>query len=134
MYTYIITVVNTVQNSGKSNYRYVTFSFLAQITLHPEDTHVVYAGDTAIFTCVASGKPLPSIAWKRNDVELNNNDSQIIITEQFVTEEGITLVKSYLEICSAAPGDAARYSCTAENEIAMDTFSFNVTVKTEGRD
>ena len=95
--------------------------------VHPEKAHMVNAGDTAVLTCVASGKPLPIITWREDGVD-RKDDSRITITEEVVSVGGTVLKKSYLEICNSTTEDSGEYSCIVDNEIGDDTFNFTLIV------
>ena len=104
----------------------------AQIVIRPNKTSAMNAGSTVTFVCVASGDPNPSISWNRGDTVLNN-DSRVTIYEDLVTENGVMLVRSILELCSAEEADAGQYSCFAENILGNDTASFVLTVNTQSK-
>ena len=85
-----------------------------------------------LFTCVASGKPLPYISWTQNNSN-NGNGSQVTITETlFQDEHGVTLVKSVMEVCGAVPAHTGIYSCTANNIFGSDSAIFELLVHSEG--
>ena len=104
----------------------------AEIVIRPNQTIAVDAGNTVTFVCVASGDPNPSISWNRGDTVLNN-DSRVTIYEDLVTENGVTFVRSILELCSAEEADAGQYSCFAENILGNDTASFVLTVNAQSK-
>ena len=104
----------------------------AQIAIRPNQTIAVDAGNTITFVCVASGDPNPSISWNKGDTVLNN-DSRITIYENLVTENGVALVQSILELRSTEEADAGQYSCFAENVLGNDTASFVLTVNAQSK-
>ena len=99
---------------------------------HPQDKVQAYANNTVVCTCVGYGKPVPYITWERNSNELGS-DSRITITESLVTDSsGVIYVESVLKICDSRVSDSNWYSCTAENELGRDVFSFELSVIVEG--
>ena len=88
-------------------------------------------GDTIAFTCVAYGTPLPYITWSRNDSSLSNY-SYVTVFEEFMSHNGVTVVKSTLEICGASLEDSGEYSCSADSGISSESFSFVLQVVIEG--
>lgn len=105
------------------------FYYVAEVEILPEFATEVDANTTALLTCVASGSPLPSIIWTRNGSALHNI-SDAYIFETRITLHQFTFVKSVLEICSNSSNE---FSCTADNEIENDTFSFNVFLNENGK-
>jgi len=105
------------------------FHCIAEVEIHPEFATEVDANTTALLTCVASGSPLPSIIWRRNGSTLHNI-SDAYIFETRITSHQLTFVKSVLEICGNS-GD--EFSCTADNVIANDTFSFDLFLNKDGK-
>ena len=93
----------------------------------PEDGLVV-AGNTILFTCVGYGGESTSVSWKKGDASLVN-DSRTTITNDLITEGGVTFLQSVLEICSTEVG---QYSCTADNGVGNDTAMFTLTVTQAG--
>ena len=99
--------------------------------MRPNQTFAVDAGNTITFLCVASGNPTPSISWNREDTVLNN-DSQVTVYEELVTENEVTFLQSILELC-AEEADAGQYSCFANNTLGNDTASFVLTVNAQSK-
>ena len=102
----------------------------ARIVLNPQSGDVL-AGRSAVLVCMAHGVPVPSITWVKNSITLIN-DSDVIIHERELMERGMTFLRSVLKICSATESDGGQYSCIANNGIGNDSFSFEVTITTEG--
>ena len=87
-----------------------------------ESTNVT-AGDTIIFNCTATGFPLPTIEWFKNDVKISPNDSLVlvpfgvlIITNSF--SYSLPTIVSQLTIQEIDIFDMAMYYCQASNELA----------------
>ena len=83
--------------------------------------------------CLATGKPLPSITWKRNGVNLSNG-SLTTLYEGLVMEDRTLLAKSVVQICGAGKQVATEISCSADNGITNDLFNLTLTVISEGED
>ena len=98
--------------------------------LHPaRDTHIE-AGSTVVLTCVAYGVPPPSLIWSRNGSLLSSNDSHVTIYSELMTDSGsgVVFMKSIVKLCRSQLTDAGIYSCSAENELGIHNFSFQVTI------
>ena len=91
----------------------------------------VEAGSTVILTCVGYGDPAVSVTWNMEDVQLDNN-SQITIYEELVTENGIVLVQSNLVICSVDETDSGQYSCVVSNVLGNTSVNFDLSVTPTG--
>ena len=63
-----------------------------------------------------------------------NNNSRVTIYEELVTENGVTFVRSILELCNLEEADAGQYSCFANNTIGNDTASFMLTVNAQSKE
>ena len=106
----------------------------AQVLLAPGNISVV-SGDTADLACLAYGIPLPNITWTKDGVPLNNNSitDRITTYEGVITEGGVALARSFLQICSLQPSDDGQYSCVADNDIGNATTSnFELIVSVPG--
>ena len=77
------------------------------ITENPTDTTVV-PGNTASFTCSASGQPLPTFTWYHNGVELTTSET---VT---VSSSGGT---SRLSVSDVGEEEEGEYHCQAENDL-----------------
>ena len=95
--------------------------------IRPNQTTALDAGNAITFTCVAYGIPNPSISWNKGDTLLSNG-SRATIYEELLTENGVTLVHSFLELRSVEETDAGQYSCFADNTLCNDTASFELAV------
>ena len=100
--------------------------------IRPNQTVAVDAGNTITFVCVTHGNPNPSISWNREDTVLSNN-SRITIFDELLTENGVTFLRSIIELCSAEEADAGQYSCFADNTLGNDTASFVLTVNAQSK-
>ena len=71
-----------------------------------------------IFTCQATGEPVPTITWYFNGIMINvsDNSKHNVSSDQF----NGTVVKSSLSILNAQSLDVGAYTCQAENIIGID--------------
>ena len=79
-------------------------------------------GDTASFTCQATGEPVPTISWYFNGTLLADGATHTISE---------TLVNSTLTIMSVQSSDVGTYTCNATNVVSSDTSSGVLTVNGE---
>ena len=94
----------------------------------PMDT-VANISDSVSFTCSASGIPLPSISWFKDDLPLDPDSVNIT-----VTTNGTFSVSSVLTLDSLQLSDAGVYSCNASHETSGTAISqFTFTVQSKGR-
>ena len=70
-----------------------------------------------IFSCQATGEPVPSISWYFKDVMINVSDTSKYNISNTTRE---TIVTSSLIISDAKSTDAGTYTCEAENIIGID--------------
>ena len=78
-----------------------------------------------IFSCQATGEPVPSISWYFKGVVINVSDASKYNISNTVRE---TIVTSSLTISNAKSSDAGTYTCQAENIIGIDQSSGILTV------
>ena len=91
----------------------------------PLDT-VADTGESQTFTCTATGIPLPSITWSKDDSPLGPG---VNITE---TTNGTESVTSVLFLSNPLLSDAGRYSCNASQDVSgIDIREFNFTLESE---
>ena len=84
-------------------------------------------GDTASFTCQATGEPVPTISWYYNYTLLVSG------TEHMITEMSLntTTISNTLTIMSVESSDVGTYTCNATNVVSSDTSSGVLTVNGE---
>ena len=81
-------------------------------------------GDTASFTCQATGEPVSTISWYFNGVLLVNGMKHVISMMSLNT----TTITSTLTIMNLQSSDVGTYTCNATNVISTDTSSGVLTV------
>ena len=84
-------------------------------------------GDTASFTCQATGEPVPTISWYYNNTLLVNG-TEYIITEMSLNT---TTISNTLTIMNVESSDVGTYTCNATNVVSSDTSSGVLTVNGE---
>ena len=84
-------------------------------------------GDTASFTCQATGRPVPNISWYYNNTLLVNG-TKYMITEMSLNT---TTINNTLTIMSVESSDVGTYTCNATNVVSSDTSSGVLTVNGE---
>ena len=93
----------------------------------PPNNQTVITGDNVILSCTATGIPLPSITWlelSQNSEEVMNTSSTLISTS-VLTEDGITAVRSTLNVTSVQT--SLSYSCVASNDYGTDAKTAYIT-------
>ena len=102
--------------------------------------YTVIEGNTANFSCTATGIPAPSITWLRNGTELNSSDPRITFTDlsspmSVMNGEGemVYRVTRTFMLSMSREEDSGIYECTASNEATpgMDTMQFELIVESE---
>ena len=78
-----------------------------------------------IFSCQATGEPVPSISWYFKGVMINVSDGSKYNISNILCE---TIVTSSLTISNAKSSDVGIYTCQAENNIGSDQSSGILTV------
>ena len=84
-------------------------------------------GDTASFTCQATGEPVPTISWYFNGVLLVNGMKHMIPMMSLNT----TTINSTLTIMNVQSSDVGTYTCNTTNVVSTDTSSGVLTVNGE---
>ena len=108
-------------NQFFSNILYIVFYFASDIpVISPEVINqMVNEGDTALVTCLASGKPIPNISWYFNDAPVEKaNTMKYMISEMFLNP--ITK-NSTLAIMNLTLSDMGTYTCSAVNQVSSDS-------------
>ena len=102
------------------------FSVPVEIVDSPIDT-IHFAGGNISLSCNASGVPIPTFSWHKNDFEyLSDDDPRIIITNRTIIDEvNEGLAESTITFIDLILSDDADYHCQASNPGAHDTV-FNV--------
>ena len=102
----------------------------ASVVIAPSN-YTVDEMTTLLVVCVGTGIPQPSILWSFNGNQLEN-DSRVTITEDIYEENGITFVRSFLELCSVSISDEGLYQCTVANRLVNDSTVFALAVNLVG--
>ena len=84
-------------------------------------------GDTASFTCQATGQPVPTISWYFNGTLLVNGMEHMISMMSLNT----TTNSSTLTIMNVQSSDVGTYTCNVTNVISTDNSSGVLTVNGE---
>ena len=82
--------------------------------------------NAAMFTCIAAGRPRPSISWYRVEI----NDSRTLLPDDQSDEImlGEREIMSTLTVEPTSAADAADYVCVASNVVDYDEMIANLTV------
>ena len=80
----------------------------------------------ATFTCNATGRPRPSIAWYK--VELNGSRTLLLDSQSTEVSSGTREISSTLIIDVTSPSDATDYVCVATNIVNRAERSTTLTV------
>ena len=83
-------------------------------------------GDTAFFTCQATGEPVPTISWYFIDALVN--ESNTIKYKISIMSFNTTTIINTLTIMSLESADVGTYTCNATNAVSSDTSSGVLTV------
>ena len=105
----------------------VFFSTVAPQILDPPDDLTVVKPQDATFSCLATGRPRPSIVWTRlsDMTQLQSSSGVYRIEEQ---EIGDRERRSNLTVLGTQPSDASGYVCVAVNEPGTDREQATLTV------
>ena len=101
---------------------------IPRIVDHANATGPLARGDSANLSCVASGEPLPTFQWYRDDVLLMNQSSLNIY--DFENSKHNNLTESLLELHGLAFNDSGTYvySCQAISIAGNASIEFTVVV------
>ena len=80
-------------------------------------------GETASFTCQATGRPIPTITWYFNGALLMNGNISFTSLDD--------TINSTLSIMNVQSSDVGTYTCNATNVVSSDTSSGVLTVNGE---
>ena len=86
----------------------------------------VNEGDTALITCIATGKLIPIISWYFNGAPVKKaNTTKYMISEMLLN----TFTKnSILTVMNLTLSDMGIYTCNATNQVSSDSSSGVLTV------
>ena len=102
--------------------------------------YTVNEGNTANFSCTATGIPAPSITWLRNGTELNSSDPRVTFNDlsspvSVMNDDGemVYSVTRTFMLSMSRDEDSGIYECTASNEATpgIDTMQFDLIVQSE---
>jgi len=88
---------------------------------------ILNEGNTATFTCQATGRPVPTITWYHNSNSLVNGTKHTISEMSLNT----TTISNTLTIMSVESSDVGTYTCNATNVVSTDSSSGVLTVNGE---
>ena len=91
--------------------------------MSPEDAVNQY-GESSQFTCTATGVPLPTITWLRDNTALSDGIDYTTSS----TDDG-SLVTSTLSVLNLVFSDTGNFSCSASNSEGTVTSEFTLTVE-----
>ena len=83
-------------------------------------------GDTALFTCQATGTPIPNISWYFNGAAVDKAK----IMKYMISEMSLNLKakSSTLTVINVVPSDIGTYTCNAANFASSDSSSGMLTI------
>ena len=83
-------------------------------------------GDTALFTCQATGEPVPTISWYFNGGPVDKaNTMKYTISMMSLNT---TTINNTLTIMNVQSSDVGTYTCNATNVVSSDTSSGVLTI------
>ena len=85
--------------------------------------------EAALFSCQATGEPVPTFSWYFNDVPVDITDTTKYTVS--VTSLNVTTNSSRLTIMSVQSSDVGTYTCNVTNVVSSDTSSGVLTVNGE---
>ena len=86
-------------------------------------------GETASFTCQATGEPVPTISWYFNDAPVDETNTMKYTILMMLLNT--TTISSTLTIMNIQSSDVGTYTCNATNVVSSDTSSGVLTVNGE---
>ncbi len=109
---------------------YTFFPSAAPVITGTPLSRIVVSPKNVNFTCVATARPRPSIAWWR--VEENGTMTEIVADGVtygiWEDEDGERVLNSTLEVIQTEPLDTLTYICVAENIAGTDRAMAQLTV------
>ena len=105
----------------------VVFVYCTFLDINPEVVNqTINEEDTALFTCQATGTPIPNISWYFNGVPVDEaNTMKYMISEMLLN----TIAKSStLTVLKVQTSDTGTYTCKAFNFASTDISSGVLTV------
>ena len=72
----------------------------------------------AVFTCQATGEPVPNISWYFNGVVINVSDTSKYMIMS--TSLNTNFTENTLTVCNVTSSDVGTYTCNATNIIGDD--------------
>ena len=88
-------------------------------------------GDNASFTCLATGKPVPSINWYFNGTLVDGLFNNTMKYKISIMQLNASTITSTLTIMRIESYHVGTYTCNATNKISTDTSSGVLTVNGE---
>lgn len=110
----------------KISFLYIYYVEIPRIVDHTNLSGPLAEGDAVNLTCTASGEPLPSFQWYKDDVLLINQSWLTIYS--FEESEGNNLTESRLELRGLTVNHNGVYSCQADNIAGNASVEFTVEV------
>ena len=99
----------------------ITILYLVQSEITSEVTDLLEnETDPTIFSCQATGEPIPNITWYFNGALINLSDASKYNKTTLVYG---TSIESSLTIINTQSSDVGTYTCQAENMIGYDSSS-----------
>ena len=86
-------------------------------------------GDTASFTCQATGQPVPIITWYFSGTPVDEANTMKYTTSMMSLNT--TTIRNILTIMNVQSSDVGTYTCNATNVVSSDTSSGVLTVNGE---
>ena len=107
------------------NYSFVVFPAINPEVLDQTQNQ----GDTASFTCQATGEPVPTISWYFNGAPVDEANTMKYAKE--IMTLNTTTIRNTLTIMRVESSDVGTYTCNATNVVSTDTSSGVLTVNGE---
>ena len=127
----LLNSLRTIQCELTENFTLVSYSYILCYIAVPPNILLPPAsvkeklGFRVTLNCTVRGFPLPSLVWKKDNVNLIGSEEDGITEEK---DEGIIQVSTSLTINEAKREDTGVYICKANNTVASTSKSANLTV------